>query len=689
MIRAKGSKQTCSDFRAEKRALLIAVNAGFKVGATALMLSVSPANYAQGSFGASVELSGLDGSNGFVIRGIGFEDNSGRSVSSAGDVNNDGVDDLIIGTDTNSTFFIAGESYVLFGGGSVGGGGLIELLEQNGSNALDGSDGFLINGINGRTSVSSAGDVNADGVADLIIGAHLADPNGNDRAGETYVLFGSGSVGSAGTIPVSALDGSNGFVINGIDAFDGSGISVSSAGDVNGDGATDLIIGANSADPNGNNSAGESYVVFGGSGVGGVGTFELSDLDGSNGFVINGINADDETGRSVSNAGDVNADGVDDLIIGAAGASYVVFGGSGVGSSGTIELSGLDGSDGFVINGINANDFAGTSVSSAGDINGDGVDDLIIGASHADPDGTSRAGESYVVFGGSGVGSSSSIELSGLDGSDGFAINGIDATDFSGTSVSSAGDINGDGVDDLIIGASGAGPSLVGESYVVFGRAFAPQFCNGLTVTVDLNLGQTPGPGNDVILGTTGKDIIRGSAGNDTICGMSGNDTIHGGTGDDWIDGGNGADDLRGGQGDDVIAGGSGDDELNGGAGADIIFGDGGIDTMFGGSGDDVITGGSGDDVIRGNADADIIHGGSGVDMVNGGSGDDEVNGGADDDMVLGGTGDDEVNGGAGDDAVGGGPGDDVLNGGTGADLCDGGRGTSDTASNCETVKMI
>src|SRR4028119_589358 len=131
----------------------------------------------------------------------------------------------------------------------------------------------------------------------------------------------------------------------------------------------------------------------------------------------------------------------------------------------TFNLSDLNGSNGFAINGIAALDRSGTSVSSAGDVNGDGFDDLIIGATGADPNGLIYAGQSYVVFG-SNSGFAAGLNLSTLSGSNGFAINGIAASDSSGSSVSSAGDVNGDGFDDLIIGARTAsrnGISLAGQ----------------------------------------------------------------------------------------------------------------------------------------------------------------------------------------------------------------------------------
>ena len=139
--------------------------------------------------------------------------------------------------------------------------------------------------------------MNGDGIPDIILGSAFADPNGGS-SGQSYIVFGGSTVGSGGSFALSDLNVTNGFILNGIDSHDRSGMRVSGAGDVNGDGFADVIIGARDAAPNNQGSAGESYVVFGGTtslttldGLDGMtdGTIELSLLNGTTGFVINGI----------------------------------------------------------------------------------------------------------------------------------------------------------------------------------------------------------------------------------------------------------------------------------------------------------------------------------------------------------------------------------------------------------------
>ena len=480
--------------------------------------------------GGTLQLSDLNGSNGFVINGIDANDLCNNPVSGAGDINNDGIDDLIIGVKTAnpSGKSQAGKSYVVFGSSQVGAGGTLELSN------LDGSNGFVLNGVDeddySGHSLSGAGDINGDGIDDLIIGANRADPDGKNAAGESYVVFGGSQVGAGGALELSSLNGTNGFAIKGIDTNDESGYSVSGAGDINEDGIDDLIIGALWAKSNGKDFSGQSYIVFGGVQVGAGGTLELSNLNGNNGFVINSIDRGNILGESVSNAGDINNDGIDDLIIGAPGArpnsnnfageSYVVFGGVQVGAGGTLELSSLNGNNGFIIKGIDENDYSGVPVSHVGDINHDGIDDLIIGANRADPNSKEYAGESYVVFGGSNVGASGILELSALNGSNGFVINGIDTENYSGYSVSGAGDINHDGVDDLMIGAPGAEPNgrqYAGQSYIVFGNASPELDLNGSAAGIDYTATFTATPIPITESGFTLSDLNSTTVANTTV----------------------------------------------------------------------------------------------------------------------------------------------------------------------------
>ncbi len=454
---------------------------------------------------------------GYRFEGTQTSGNSGVSVASAGDVDGDGLDDLLIGATGEGPVPQAGAVYLVAGadlaaadaadGTTDGVISLANIPGQENSYLLQGVDQTDIAGI----ETAGVGDIDGDGLDDILIGARAGDgaDNATDLSGEAYLI-------AAGDLAaLDAADGSTDGIIDlgqtatgatsytffGAAEEDEAGISVDSAGDFDGDGVGDFLIGANGAGGNGNGT-GEVYAIA---------SADLAALDAADGvtdgvigleavagsgaasYTFLGTRAGDQAGFSVSTAGDTDGDGLDDLLIGAPGTD-------GIGASrgetyliSSAELADADAADGTVdgiidldlvaleensyrFTGLDADDFAGRAVAEAGDTDGDGLGDILIGANFADGGGV-FSGEAYLI---------SAADLADADAEDGAVDGEIDLDDirkfdnsyrFIGTEVgdqagialSSAGDIDGDGLDDILIGAAladGGGPTA-GEVYLI------------------------------------------------------------------------------------------------------------------------------------------------------------------------------------------------------------------------------
>ncbi len=464
------------------------------------------------------EIASGDG-NGFVIRGpAGGISYLGDSVASAGDVNGDGLDDVLVG----ATY--SGKAYVVFGrkASTPVEASAVEQGEE---------DGFAILGTSATgTRVAKAGDINGDGLDDLLVGASETQVGAASSAGRVYVVYGKTNkepVSLAALVTGSPL----GFVISGAQASGGVGASVAGLGDVNGDRLDDFAIGAPGYKPGSKTNAGAVVVVLGSTAAQSNKSFSDFVVGSSAGYAIFGAAADDKLGGSITALGDINSDGYSDIGVGSrvangTGRGYAVFGGTAYTS---VDLAGS--MSGFVIDGYLAGEEWGT-VAGSGDLNQDGADDILIAARPAasafavwgkastaavsltsladgsgpgfrmtgdggyetraagggdfDGDGVpdfligapnrGTGGLTYLVFGRSAT---TALALPDL-GDAGLSISGANSSDSAGQSVALLGDVNGDGFDDALVGAPYADPNgtvYAGEAYVVFGwdhRGAAP-----------------------------------------------------------------------------------------------------------------------------------------------------------------------------------------------------------------------
>jgi Ca2+-binding RTX toxin-like protein len=610
-------------------------------------------------------------------------------VGVVGDLNGDGIAEVITGAAGSSDKDVdVGRIYVNFG--SATGGGAIKLGDAASSIRIDGA----VVGDHAGVAVAAIADLNGGGLADLLVGAPLADNGAVVDSGAAYVVW--SSPGAAGTDLADLATGGNkeGFVIRGQAAGDHAGAALASIGDLNGDGKADILVGApgNNA---GGADAGAAYVVWGKSSDTPV--FLNNVAAGTGGFRLVGAAAGDAAGTSIAAIADLNGDGRQEIVVGApgsdaggadAGAVYVVFGKA----TGTaVNLADVAiGTGGFRITGATAGEGAGVSVAAIGDVNADGLSDLLIGAT----------GRAYVVFGKAGTAEVSLADVAA--GAGGFAIVAEAAGDLADIAVAGGRDLNRDGVADFVIGAShnAEGGADAGAVYAIWGGA------RGIVDLAAIALGA----GGAKVVGSAGSlagssvalapdmngdgaaDLVIGAAGaaaekvsvlyapaswqpDANVYGTGGDDTLGAGAGGlhvigegaDSIYALGGADSVASGGGDDVLDGGAGSDTLAGGAGNDLYVVDAAGDVVAeaAGEGADTVeaatsytlaagvealrltvagrigTGHAGDNLLAGSTGADTLRGMAGADTLAGDAGNDSLDGGAGADSMVGGAGND------------------------------------------------
>lgn len=401
------------------------------------------------SVGAQI-LEGVFEKNYTLSETVVWGDGMGTSVSAAGDVNQDGFVDVIVGNPRA-------------GYGGIDSGSAFVYSGKNGSLLwrFDGRKGDLLG-----SSVAGAGDIDGDGFADMVIGA----PGTADYRGSAFVFSGRGTV---------------------LYRFDGPfsrgsfGDSVAGGVDVNQDGFPDVIVGAPWSDPGGQVLAGSAFVYSGKDGS------TLLQFDGS---ATSGRLGSAVAGVGVGGAGDINRDGFPDVIVGAEAGPWPSSPGSAFvysGRDGTVIWRFREGTNGI-------HDYFGAAVAGAGDVNQDGVPDVIVGANYIHLDGKSRAGSVFVY--------------SGTDGSVLWRFDGRTRGERLGTAVAGAGDVNHDGFPDLLVGAAYAQSGAGGSALLYSGKDGAVLWTFYGTA-VDAYLGfAVAGAGDidqdgflDVILGAPGR----------------------------------------------------------------------------------------------------------------------------------------------------------------------------------------
>ncbi len=372
----------------------------------------------------------------------------GYHLHTAGDVNGDGYDDFLIGTFHSATRgFNSGAAYLILGQQSAGWG--VNKSLNNADAKFIGKRMYDAVGY----CLAGGGDVNGDGYDDFIISAPAGDDNVPQNPGYVYIILGKANPNWGHNFVLE--DGADAYYA-GENPHDIAGISVAIAGDINGDGFDDFLVGVPYNDYSGID-AGKTYLILGKT-DGWQRGVSLSEAHASFcGNVGNGL-----AGYSVDGVGDVNGDDIPDFVIGARGAKkvYLIFGRRDVGWGANFNLDNAD----VTFYGNQWNDWTGWRAAGAGDVNGDGLNDILIGAPMYNQDG-GDAGKVYLVFG------RRSGWNGNLDEAD-ASFYGEAYNDQAGWDVQGAGDVNGDGYDDFVIGAwyNDQNGEDAGKMYLIKGK---------------------------------------------------------------------------------------------------------------------------------------------------------------------------------------------------------------------------